>query len=687
MRDVFLRVLSLSLSGSVLILALLAARPLFVNKLSRAGQYYLWLIVLLRLILPLTPTFGLTAGLFPETADPTPQVQRVSGSPADLQPAQDAAGDAESVLPAAGAPSAQDSPASPPADTPAGNAGSFDFLGALAVVWGVGAALSFAVKSARYAYFARKVKTEARPLSDGGVFEAFRDTAALAGIRKLPGLMVSTLVSSPMLLGLVKPAVLLPESALTAGKAGLPYIFRHELTHLRRRDILYKWAAELCLCVHWFNPLAYLMTRRIASSCELSCDEAVARHLDGEGRRAYGNALLDAAAEQSAGRRLKGAALREAEDKTSMKERLRTILGAHKKSKITVGVSIFLAVSLSLAGILLGACAAVGAPAAPSLSAGSAPAQAAAPSGDMTPAAASSGASSPTGASDSDAMGQNIVYKNTDYGFDFTLPKDWKGYKVVTEQWKGTPVGDTQQPEITGPQVLIRSPKWTKENPTQDIPIMVFTIDQFNAVAQEKYAVSAAPIPPSELGRNSVYVFALPARYNYAFLPGYEQVEQILSGKPLRPTKNIGVKPQETAAPSGQSAVVYKNTDYGFDFNLPADWKGYSVVTDKWEGYSVSDANKILATGPKLSIRSPKWTRENPTQDIPVMVFTLQQWDDLLKEKFAVSAAPVPPSELGRNSKYVFALPARYNFSFLPGYEEVEKIIAGKPLHANENFK
>jgi hypothetical protein len=68
------------------------------------------------------------------------------------------------------------------------------------------------------------------------------------------------------------------------------------------------------------------------------------------------------------------------------------------------------------------------------------------------------------------------------------------------------------------------------------------------------------------------------------------------------------------------------------------------------------------------------------------MVFTIAQWNDLQNDKFHIGAAPIGPSELGRNSKYVFALPARYNFSFLPGFEEVEDILNGKPLKPTENF-
>ena len=64
------------------------------------------------------------------------------------------------------------------------------------------------------------------------------------------------------------------------------------------------------------------------------------------------------------------------------------------------------------------------------------------------------------------------------------------------------------------------------------------------------------------------------------------------------------------------------------------------------------------------------------------MVFTLAQWRLIESEAMAVSAAPIGPTELGRNSKYVFALPARYNFAYLPGWEEVDEILQHDPLQA-----
>lgn len=133
-------------------------------------------------------------------------------------------------------------------------------------------------------------------------------------------------------------------------------------------------------------------------------------------------------------------------------------------------------------------------------------------------------------------------------------------------------------------------------------------------------------------------------------------------------------------------ALLYKNTEYGFDFTLPATWKDYSIVTDEWEGLAVSQAQteEVIENGPMNSIRHPQWTSENPRQDIPIMIFTIEQWDLLQQEKFHIGAAPIGPKELNRNEKYVFAIPARYDFAFLTGYEEVEQILEGKPLEISE---
>jgi heme/copper-type cytochrome/quinol oxidase subunit 2 len=136
-----------------------------------------------------------------------------------------------------------------------------------------------------------------------------------------------------------------------------------------------------------------------------------------------------------------------------------------------------------------------------------------------------------------------------------------------------------------------------------------------------------------------------------------------------------------TSAIEKPVALEYKNNQYGFTFTLPVSWTGYTIINDKWTGYATGNTGDEKYTeGLLISIRHPLWTETVPRQDIPIMVFTLNQWQDLQNEKFHIGAAPIGPSELGRNTNYVFALPARYNYAFPVGYEEVDQIISNNSL-------
>lgn len=142
------------------------------------------------------------------------------------------------------------------------------------------------------------------------------------------------------------------------------------------------------------------------------------------------------------------------------------------------------------------------------------------------------GAENPQGpaAASSQSSTLGVEYKNDKYGFTLTLPESWKGYTVVKTTWRE----NGENPKICGPQILIRHPKWKGGSPRQDIPVMIFTVSQWKALVNDEFHIGSAPNNPTELARNSKYVFALPARYNYRFLPGYEEVEEIISRGSLR---------------------------------------------------------------------------------------------------------------------------------------------------------
>jgi len=130
-----------------------------------------------------------------------------------------------------------------------------------------------------------------------------------------------------------------------------------------------------------------------------------------------------------------------------------------------------------------------------------------------------------------------------------------------------------------------------------------------------------------------------------------------------------------------EGSIKYDNTQYGFSFTLPPSWKGYSIITSNWEGNMIDTPSQIIKR-PKISIRHPLWTIDNPRQDIPIMIFTPIEWALIQQEKLSLGAAPIGPSEFGQNAKYIFALPARYNFAYPAGFEEVEKIIENKSFQA-----
>lgn len=167
---------------------------------------------------------------------------------------------------------------------------------------------------------------------------------------------------------------------------------------------------------------------------------------------------------------------------------------------------------------------------------------------------------------------------------------------------------------------------------------------------------------------------------SFTFLVGCSSITSIIKSTSCSANQTSSSKTTNLTK-NNKNSVVYKNTQYGFNFTLPKSWQSFSITTGIWEGHNVA-LGKVTETGPIISIRHPQWNSVNPRQDIPIMVLTLNQWNLLQKEKISIGAAPIGPSELGRNNMYVFAIPARYNFTLLTGYKEVEKILNNHPLQS-----
>lgn len=333
-------VLSLSVSGSAVILALLLCGALVRDRLSKRWQYYIWLAAVARLLLPLTPAESPVGALFQRGMEPPVSASASAPAPAPDVPAlYDAA------------PVPEDGGATPVSGgMPAAAGRTADSWDILAGVWLIGALALPAWKAAAYWRFSRRVRSGCRAVSDPALLELLGQVETRAGLERPIGLYVNAMVSSPMLLGLFRPRIILTAPDLPEQE--LRYTLLHELVHCRRGDLAYKWLVQAAVCLHWFNPLVWLMAREINRVCELACDEGVLLALEPGERRAYGDMLLRAAAAGEGGGAFSAALSRSGK---LLKERLRAIMNFRRGTPLTAAVSLVLAVVLTAGAAAAGA--------------------------------------------------------------------------------------------------------------------------------------------------------------------------------------------------------------------------------------------------------------------------------------------------------------------------------------------
>lgn len=319
--------LSMSFSGSLLILGLLFGKHFLKDKISRQWQYYIWLVVVLRLLLPFGPEVSLLGKTY-QAADqaitqaaPLPSQQPAINAPGNiLAPTVDLEKNNETV------------------NSPAENLTTAhplqEIWGLLAnhvwLVWLVVALGLLIRKITVYQGFIRYIHAGLTPVSDIELLDRLSITAEQAGIKKPIELCINPLVSSPLLTGFFHPCIVLPNADIS--EKDFKYIVLHELTHYKRQDMFYKWLVQITVCLHWFNPLVYLMSREVTKACEFSCDEAVLAKMGCNHAQDYGKTLLDAMAAVGRYRENLGAVTL-SENKELLKERLGAIMKFKRKSK------------------------------------------------------------------------------------------------------------------------------------------------------------------------------------------------------------------------------------------------------------------------------------------------------------------------------------------------------------------
>lgn len=337
METFLLNLLKTSLLGSLAILAMLVLKPLWRERYRAKTRCWLWLALAVFLLLPVD--FSVKNAPV-QAAPPKDYTLFVGTDKTAIQSTDNLFGDMaekSGQSPAA----VRDTIIQRPVTNPEQKTTRYIpvttilFYGYLA-----GAAAFLLYQGVSYAHFRRTVRRWKRDVSRADYAAMLSDTARDLGV-SAPEMIVCEAISTPAVTGLLRPRLLLPHEHYDVQE--LRYILRHELCHLKRRDMLFKLVLLAANAMHWFNPVVYLMLRQADEDIELACDSAATDGLELPERAAYSRTLL--AAVQSSVRALPATTCFGGTVER-LKRRITNVLGVQKKRGLGV-VALVLALTLT----------------------------------------------------------------------------------------------------------------------------------------------------------------------------------------------------------------------------------------------------------------------------------------------------------------------------------------------------
>ena len=265
--ELFKALLITSLAGSALAVVISLLRPVTKKLFGYSWHYYIWLCVLFVMLMPVR--FNVNTMPAPNIATQTVQTQQTV---VDERPEI-----TENVV--------QTAPAQKPQllqkATVIWDRIIYNRMNILAYLWLIGAIALMLLNVVRYVRLNIKIRKNSEVIS-------CPETGAYTD-RKI-NVRVWENVASPFITGIFRPMLILPKTELSEEQ--LHNILRHEMTHFKRHDILYKWFAEFVKCVHWFNPISWYVSKQIASECEISCDMSVTKNMTDSEEMSYVSTIL-----------------------------------------------------------------------------------------------------------------------------------------------------------------------------------------------------------------------------------------------------------------------------------------------------------------------------------------------------------------------------------------------------------
>lgn len=284
MKEVFLSYMGISLAVSVIVAVLLLLSPLLNKKYAAKWKYLIWIFLALCLLIP----FSGSAGRQENGMMPYMGTQAKPNEPdADIRP--DTA-----ILPGriiVEIPAQMTMPiVRQSTETISQDSKGITLLDILAFVWLLGGLLFLSAHLISYARFKRQVRKRGRVIEDGDMLRQISERKRELHIRRAIRAIEYSEAGSPMIIGFLKPVLLLPKEQYCEEE--LFFILKHELVHLKRGDVYIKLLFVTANALHWFNPFIWLLRREAVIDMEMSCDERVIKGEEYAVRKLYTETLL-----------------------------------------------------------------------------------------------------------------------------------------------------------------------------------------------------------------------------------------------------------------------------------------------------------------------------------------------------------------------------------------------------------
>ena len=283
-----------TLHATLVAALVLLVRALLLRRMPPRLLSLLWMILLARMVLPWAP--GSAFSIHNLIGDPwgaTPSPAAVSPLLAGTLP--------EGILPDAGTEHLGAADLGPRGPGSASSSGTpwGSLVALLPAVWLGGVLLLASLTIAINVVHWRRI-CQAPPVTDTAALRLLRQCRRKMGLVREPHLVETDCTHSPALFGLIRPRLLLPTGTIASlSPSELRHVFKHELAHLKRHDILLSWLAAGLQIVHWFNPLIWFAFRRWRADRETMCDELALTHIPVGESHSYAVTLVSLAEHRS----------------------------------------------------------------------------------------------------------------------------------------------------------------------------------------------------------------------------------------------------------------------------------------------------------------------------------------------------------------------------------------------------